>query len=47
MTAPIPVVVTAIGGGGNGEQIVKALRIAGGYHIVGMPAPADIQPLSD
>lgn len=40
MTAPIRVLVTAIGGGGNGEQLVKALRTAGGYHIVG----ADVNP---
>ena len=34
---PIPVLVTAIGGGGHGEQIVKALRAAGPdrYWIVG------------
>lgn len=34
---PIPVLVTAIGGGGHGEQIVKALRLAGPgrYRIVG------------
>lgn len=33
----IPVLVTAIGGGGHGEQIVKALRTAGAgrYRIVG------------
>jgi carbamoyl-phosphate synthase large subunit len=29
------VLVTAIGGGGVGEQILKALRMAGGYRIVG------------
>ena len=40
MTAPIRVLVTAIGGGGNGEQLVKALRTAGGYHIVG----TDVNP---
>lgn len=35
--APIPVFVGAIGGGGHGEQIVKALRLAGAgrYRIVG------------
>ena len=34
---PIPVLVTAIGGGGHGEQILKALRLApeGSYFIVG------------
>jgi carbamoyl-phosphate synthase large subunit len=32
--------VTAIGGIGVGEQIVKALRIAGGYRIIG----ADVNP---
>ena len=29
------VLITAIGGGGVGEQILKALRVAGGYRIVG------------
>ena len=28
MTAPVPVLVTAVGGGGVGEQILKALRLA-------------------
>lgn len=38
----ISVLVTAIGGGGHGEQIVKALRLAGvgKYHIVGADARA-------
>lgn len=37
---PIPVLVTAIGGGGHGEQILKALRLApeGSYFIVGADA---------
>ncbi len=36
----MPVLVTAIGGGGHGEQILKALRLAEGdrYHIVGADA---------
>jgi carbamoyl-phosphate synthase large subunit len=34
------VLVTAIGGGGHGEQIVKALALAGRYHILG----ADMNP---
>jgi carbamoyl-phosphate synthase large subunit len=40
----LPVLVTAIGGGGNGEQILKALRLAndGRYRIVG----ADANPRS-
>ena len=42
MTGPT-VVVTAVGGGGNGEQIVKALRKSSlGYTIVG----TDMQPYS-
>ncbi len=40
MTDPVRVLVTAIGGGGNGEQLVKALRTAGGYHIIG----SDVNP---
>jgi carbamoyl-phosphate synthase large subunit len=32
---PVTALVTAIGGVGVGEQILKALRIAGGYRIVG------------
>lgn len=36
----LTVLVTAIGGGGVGEQILKALRLAGGYRIVG----ADLRP---
>jgi carbamoyl-phosphate synthase large subunit len=35
VTEKIVVMVTAIGGGGHGEQIVKALRLAGRYQIVG------------
>lgn len=37
---PIPVLVSAIGGGGHGEQILKALRLApaGSYFIVGADA---------
>ncbi len=40
----MPVLVTAIGGGGHGEQILKALRLAGEgkYYIVG----ADANPAS-
>ena len=39
---PIVVLITAIGGGGHGEQILKALRLAesGRYRIIG----ADINP---
>jgi len=38
----LPILVTAIGGGGHGEQILKALRLSTGdrYYIVG----ADIHP---
>lgn len=32
---PITVLVTAVGGGGVGEQILKALRMTAGYRIVG------------
>lgn len=41
---PVTVLVTAIGGGGHGEQILKALRLAspGRYRIVG----ADMNPKS-
>jgi carbamoyl-phosphate synthase large subunit len=35
MTDRPVVLVTAIGGGGVGEQTLKALRLAGGYRIVG------------
>jgi carbamoyl-phosphate synthase large subunit len=38
--ADLRVLVTAIGGVGYGEQILKALRLAGGYTIIG----ADIDP---
>ena len=40
---PVTVMVTAIGGGGHGEQILKALRMAdrGRYRIVG----ADMNPM--
>jgi carbamoyl-phosphate synthase large subunit len=36
----LTVLVTAIGGGGHGEQIVKALALAARYHILG----ADMNP---
>ena len=39
-SARTTVLVTAIGGGGVGEQVLKALRMAGGYRIVG----CDIRP---
>lgn len=40
---PIRVLITGVGGGGNGEQLLKALRLSDlPYHIVG----ADITPLS-
>ena len=32
---PVTVMITAIGGVGVGEQILKALTIVGGYRIVG------------
>ena len=32
----IPVLVTGVGGGGHGHEIVKALRLAGRYWIVGV-----------
>jgi carbamoyl-phosphate synthase large subunit len=35
MTDRLGVFITAIGGGGVGEQTLKALRIAGGYRLVG------------
>jgi carbamoyl-phosphate synthase large subunit len=40
LTDKLPVLVTAIGGGGHGEQILKALRLAPGnrYRIVGADA---------
>ncbi len=42
MTEPVSVLITAIGGGGHGEQILKALRLADGgkYYIFG----ADMNP---
>jgi carbamoyl-phosphate synthase large subunit len=36
----LTVLVTAVGGGGVGEQTLKALRLAGGYRIVG----SDVRP---
>lgn len=43
MKNPIRVMVTGVGGGGNGEQLLKALRMAElPYHLIG----ADITPLS-
>jgi carbamoyl-phosphate synthase large subunit len=41
-TDPLSILVTAIGGGGHGEQILKALRMAqpGRYRIIG----ADVNP---
>lgn len=38
---PISVLVTAIGGAGYGEQILKALQLAGGYRIVGADSNRD------
>jgi carbamoyl-phosphate synthase large subunit len=38
MTDHLTVLVTAVGGGGVGEQTLKALRLAGGYRIVGADA---------
>lgn len=38
---PVTVLVTAIGGAGYGEQILKALRLAGGYRIVGADSSRD------
>jgi carbamoyl-phosphate synthase large subunit len=32
----IPVLVTGVGGGGHGHEIVKALRLAGRYRLVGV-----------
>jgi carbamoyl-phosphate synthase large subunit len=40
VTTRATVLVTAVGGVGVGEQIVKALRIAGGYRIIG----TDVNP---
>lgn len=43
MSNPIPVMVTGVGGGGHGEQILKALRMANtSYEIVG----CDMSPFS-
>jgi len=38
--SPTPILITAIGGGGHGEQILKALRLAeaGSYRIIGADA---------
>ena len=38
---PVSVLVTAVGGAGYGEQILKALQLAGGYRIVGADANRD------
>lgn len=39
----LPIMVTAVGGGGHGEQILKALRLANGgrYRIIGADANSD------
>lgn len=37
----LTVLVTAVGGGGVGEQTLKALRLAGGYRIVGSDVRAE------
>ena len=36
MTKKIRVVVTGVGGGGHGHEIVKALRLAERYHLIGV-----------
>lgn len=36
MSEKIPVLVTGVGGGGHGHEIVKALRLAGHYHVIGV-----------
>ena len=36
MTGKICVLVTGVGGGGHGHEIVKALRLSGRYHLVGV-----------
>lgn len=42
MTAPVTVVLTGIGGGGHGEQILKALRLGQlKYRIIGTDMSAD------
>lgn len=39
----LPVLITAIGGGGHGEQILKALRLADNekYRLIGADAQAE------
>jgi len=36
MTGKICVLVTGVGGGGHGHEIVKALRLSGRYHLIGI-----------
>jgi carbamoyl-phosphate synthase large subunit len=36
MPEKIRVMVTGVGGGGHGHEIVKALRLAGRYHLIGV-----------
>jgi carbamoyl-phosphate synthase large subunit len=36
MLKTIRVMVTGVGGGGHGHEIVKALRLAGRYHLIGV-----------
>lgn len=36
MLEKIPVMVTGVGGGGHGHEIVKALRLAAHYHVIGV-----------
>ena len=36
MLKKIRVMVTGVGGGGHGHEIVKALRLAGRYHLIGV-----------
>lgn len=42
MADKIPVLITGVGGGGHGHELVKALRLAGGYHLIGV----DMSPTS-
>ena len=47
MSEKIPVLVTGVGGGGTGHELVKTLRLAGRYHIVGVDMNASSLGLCD
>jgi len=47
MSEPLRVLVTGVGGGGHGHEVVKALRLAGRYWLVGVDMSEQSYGLSD